>query len=333
MTCEGPEASRTLGILLRGIDGANPLGFLASLGTLRVAGIVWPDRRVSMEWTQHAGAWRPVVHVGPAATEDEFTRCVHRYLRRGVASTGDAGPNDLSPEPAEAFPYFAFDKNTSKIPPLRFREIALEASAEASLAARAYADFVAAFGCEACTDDDYVQDTALRTMSGAGWQHFLATMLTLVEDVEPEHVRQTLFERWSYNDPLKNHSMRWDPSDDKRHAYQWTDPTDSSQREKGGMWGANRLAIEGLPLLPTMPSHRLETTGFRQVDGRGPVWTWPIWSRPISIDTCRSLLALGNLQKRPLDRKALAARGVAEVFSSRRISVRYYRNFTPAQAV
>ena len=29
-------------LTLKGLDGANPLGFLAAIGTLRIATVVWP---------------------------------------------------------------------------------------------------------------------------------------------------------------------------------------------------------------------------------------------------------------------------------------------------
>ena len=48
-------------LVLVGIDGSNPLGFLAALGTLRTLTLARPDRNVKMVWTRHAGAWRPAL--------------------------------------------------------------------------------------------------------------------------------------------------------------------------------------------------------------------------------------------------------------------------------
>ena len=39
------------GLLLTGLDGANPLAFLAALGTLRGLTLAWPERRVRLSWT------------------------------------------------------------------------------------------------------------------------------------------------------------------------------------------------------------------------------------------------------------------------------------------
>ena len=38
------------GLLLSGLDGGNPLAFLAALGTLRGLTIAWPGRRVRLSW-------------------------------------------------------------------------------------------------------------------------------------------------------------------------------------------------------------------------------------------------------------------------------------------
>jgi len=47
------------GVLLRGLDGANPLAFLAALGTLRTLTLALPGETVKMSWDEHEGAWRP----------------------------------------------------------------------------------------------------------------------------------------------------------------------------------------------------------------------------------------------------------------------------------
>ena len=39
------------GLVLNGLDGANPLAFLAALGTLRGLTLAWPERRIRLSWT------------------------------------------------------------------------------------------------------------------------------------------------------------------------------------------------------------------------------------------------------------------------------------------
>ncbi len=81
------------GLLLSGLDGANPPAFLAALGTLRGLTIAWPKRRVCLSWTLR-DTWRPSLQVdGDAPTEDEaldglehFWKCVRgmRLWKLGI---------------------------------------------------------------------------------------------------------------------------------------------------------------------------------------------------------------------------------------------------------
>ncbi len=48
------------GLVLKGLPGDNPLGFLAALGVLRVLSRSWPHRGITMGWDPQEG-WRPVL--------------------------------------------------------------------------------------------------------------------------------------------------------------------------------------------------------------------------------------------------------------------------------
>src|SRR5690606_35990470 len=84
-------------------------------------------------------------------------------------------------------------------------------------------------------------------------------------------------------------NLRWDPIDDRRYALRWENPSADPSKT---MRGANRLAIEALPLLPTMPiNSRLGTTGFQGSGTRDTFFTWPIWSVPLNMPVVASLLS------------------------------------------
>lgn len=328
-------------LLLPGPDGGNPLGFLTALGTLRVATLLWPERDPRMGWTRHGTGWRPVLETEVQIGPDDLVTGLHGYLRSGQRP-GKEG----DPKPEVSFSHLTFDKNTTKIEQQDFAELAAEA-AETALTDPGPAAFLAAIACDGCVaDDGFVEDTALRTMSGSGHQHFLGTMLNLVGEVEPDHVRSSLLEPWRYQDPSKSLSMRWDPNDLSRYALRWNDPSSTSTRAAGSMLGANRLAVEAVPLFPTAPVFRrgrptLATTGFDM--RREPLWTWPIWTVALTVRTCASLLAhpllqaVGDPDRTASDREGarenLRRMGMAEIFQSRRVSEGYYRNFTPGRAV
>lgn len=301
-------------ILLRGLDGANPLAFLAALGTLRVLTLASHDsKQPRMAWRVERGGWRPLLTDTPAADERKLSELVFYACKRF--------------EPAEHLPK-SDDLNVSAQDYRAYAEFAADAASRGEFTP---AEFAAALACDAIVNGDgTVQDTALRTMSGAGHQHFLRIMRNLIAQTSESHLYKVLFASWRYDDPVRNMTLRWDPSDDSRYALRWSDPSGDRERQyRGAMWGANRLAIEGLPLLPVMPTLRqLKTVGFRTAGARGTFWTWPIWETPIALDSLRSLLALNELQSDPPPREILRARGIIEIFRSQRLTVGKFRNFT-----
>ena len=75
---------------MRGIDGANPVGFLAALGVLRLIDTMKGNHVVRLSWTR---AFRPVIHTSLAQNAQEFAARLAEGLRNvvkeGVASLGD----------------------------------------------------------------------------------------------------------------------------------------------------------------------------------------------------------------------------------------------------
>ena len=302
------------GLLLAGLDGANPLAFLTSLGTLRGLTLAWPGRRVRLSWTL-LDTWRPCLHLDDGRPDEVATL-------DGLECFMKMRPGHEALEIGDNLP----------IPLGEFRDHAHRASGVASAgpAERAGADFLAAFGSDAVESANrkgQIQETALRTL-GAGQTQFLKPMRELAEKTTRQHLQRCLFAPWTRPDARL--SLRWDPEDDRRYAHRWRDPTASGEEPKTE-WGANRLAFEAIPLLPVLPVGRsVVTTGFSGSRSRNTFWTWPIWAIPVGLDTVRSLLALRKLQETSLDRPELNAMGIQEVFKSQRINNGRYRNFTPS---
>jgi hypothetical protein len=308
-------------IELTGFDGNNPLAFLAALGTLRTLTLAWPDADVRLSWHLH-GAWHPMLHAAHPLQQASLVEALHTELQR-----------------MKGHPALALGDNLG-MPPEVFYVYAQQAQAAASLSDHRWADFAAAFACECTTTRDskkqqVIQDTDLRTMSGAGHQDFLAVARNIVNNTTPDRLEKALFHPWQYDDPIEKQTMRWDPIDDIRYALRWRDPSgDPARKKRGTVLGANRLAIEGLPLLPTMPvGSALRTTGFTGQGSRDTFWTWPIWQALLSLDVVRSLLALRELQLHEPPRSMLARMGVIEIYRSQRVTVDKHRNFTPAASV
>lgn len=291
-------------LLLEGLDGGNLLGFMAAIGTLRVASHA---RYVTISWEERGGVWTP--RLDGIRSQNDLLGILESALDEGNPAFDMADDLNI---------------NTSD-----FRKFAQESLVTASLKDRAHTDFIVAFGCDAVANarknsKGIIQDTRFRTMSGVGHQHFLKTMRDLVKETKRHHLRTTLFERWQYMDDKL--SLRWDPYDDRRHALRWYNPSNDKSRT---MRGANRLAIEALPMFPTIPvKGNLRTTGFSQIDKA--TLTWPIWNVPLGADTVKSLLGLATLQEPQPDRHTLMEMGVIQIYRCRRINVDRYVNFTQA---
>lgn len=302
---------------LPGLDGGNPLAFLAVLGTLRL--LDSGGHPIRLGWHRAHGAWTPRLASQEPLDREEVVDLLVARLHAAAELPALTRWDDLTVEPGE------------------FREFLQDAVRAASPVERGWPDFAAAFGSEAVPDPSSprstIQDTAFRTMSGAGHQHFLRTMRHVSAEVTPDQVHKTLFAPWSYDDPLEKSTLRWDPVDDVRYALRWRNPSGDPERKKrGGMVGANALAAQALPLFPTaLVDGRLVTAGFSRID-RQVAWTWPIWEPDLPLPVVKTLLVLDELQERTPPRSRLLPRGVVEVYRSRRITVGKYRNFTPAEA-
>jgi hypothetical protein len=301
--------------VFRGIEGSNPLGFLAAIGALRMFDLVWPDAAVQMRWVRDGG-WRPEVSGLPVNDEAGLCRILHEQAPWA---------------PLEAFSDLG---NNLTVPRSVFATLVRRVADGSNNADRRAVDLAAAFGSDVFEDDqrDRIEYTDLCFITGSGHQHFLGTARGLVESAGPDHLREALFGPWRYAD--KGLSMRWDPDDAKEYALRWRDP---SVGGVSSVWGANRLAFEALPLFPTVPTiTRLRTTGFC-TRGRAHEFTWPVWTQPASLDTVRSLISLRALQEEIPNRVQLRALGVDEIFRVQRVRIgrgaNFKVSFRPARAV
>jgi hypothetical protein len=295
-------------LVLRGLDASNPLAFLAALGTLRSLNLAWPSGNVSLHWGRVDGLLRPFLTVPAGVDERWLLAALIEELRR----LGDCRALTFSDDLAVAQD--------------AFRKVASHAQEHASARSHLAADFIAAFASDVIADSKsgIVQDTAWRTMSGAGHQHFLGFIRVLAAETTMDHLRYALFAPWTYSDPPP--SLRWDPMDDRRYALRWSEPSGDPIRT---VRGANALAIQGLPLFPAHPEGgTLVTTGFRRIPRQGTFFTWPVWEKPLTLEVIRSLLGLRELQDDNPPHQCLRALGIVEAFRSQRITQGKYRNFT-----
>jgi hypothetical protein len=299
-------------VLLSGLEGRNPLGFLAALGALNaVADAVSAAGLIPKLCWRYAGTYRPVlvdvpepealldVIVSDLRSFDDERSLQIRYRKGGDGKEA----HDLKPPPTV---YAQF-----------LREF-VAASAARSLS------FVAALATDVIVDNNgNAKPTALHFT--AGQQEFLAMVDELRRGVTKEDFREALFGPWKYARALP--VLAWDNSQSRDYALRASDP---SKDKKRGVPGADWLGFRGLPYLRVAPvGERLITTGCRGGWKTG-FFRWPMWSAPLPRDVVTSLLTSPELFDAPSS--VLEVRGVPVVFecSIQRSDQGGYGSFAPA---
>jgi hypothetical protein len=317
----------------QGPDGSNLLGFLCAVGALATLTRIWPDGQPRLRWAQQVG-WRPVWTLERQASTAEVVDVMERVLQedvhgRELIDLGDELRASSRPARRGRRASTGSSSERKKLEGAEFQRFAERAGAAARSDDRRWADFAAAFGIAI---GDAFFDTPLNTHT-MGQLKFFPEVLKLIKGTNAEHLHRALFEPWRYLDPSP--TMRWDPADDRRHAYRADNPADSRLAPIRTVRGANRLAIEALPCFPLIPvGARPIAIGFTHPDRKTPSWRvrWPIWTEAIPLDTLRTLLTHPHLQDAPRSSLALLRLGISEVFMAER-NDQGYRSFTPGAAL
>lgn len=299
------------GLLLSGIDGTNPLGFLAALGVLRI--LTLGGENAKLKWIHDSGTRRPKI-IGTSITLLEIGQRLHETIQRLDNSAWSI--NDRLPFRAD-----------------EFRDCLRNASNAASRKCRDRVDTLTSFGVECYQDDrgtfEKTNLCMLRSADSSG-QGMTAYGKRIIETRTYEEIQRAIQYEWSYLD--EQCALRLDPSEDKPYSLQWNNPSSiGALSEKG----ANCLALFGLACFPVIPTRRgAETVGFGLSQQRVSIFTWPIWKYALNVDACRSLIALNELQTEQPDRKKLVSLGIEAVYRCERIMTsKYYANFMPSRQI
>ena len=307
---------------LTGLDGSNPLAFLAALGTLWVCDSLlqvpddtkpeWLVGPITISWGYGDARNTPVLHFSSVTpSETAFTN----FLGERLAKTTDAHPMKSIIKMLE-------DKEHT------INELMQKQQWTYSPDNRPCFDWSVALACESASEND----SQLQIVRG---DYLVRNLRSIMKQTTAKHLQRSLFAAWDYADPLNNQSLHWEPTEDRRHAYQWYMPSgDKTRTKRGGMLGANRLALEAWPLLPSFPDNgRVITRGFRRTNTRNTYWTWPLWQSALTVDGVTSILSFPELQEEEPRPQLLRGLGVTTVFRSERILVNKTPNLTAAVAI
>lgn len=248
-------------ILMGGLPGDNPLGFLAALGAQVALAEQGADH--CLHWTDG-----PIPHpvLSPACGSDEIAEAVCAVARAWL--DGPALDESINPG--------------LKLKPDEIREYlrrARDAGSSGSLAACLLAENSLDNSRKAKPSDLYFT---------AGQQKFVSMARTILAEVTEEEIVDDVTEPWSYHS--KRESLMWDTVDDRQHALSHADPT-KSQNPKLTNPGAEALAVLGLSRYPCFASPEGTLTQGCAGGWKRGWFVWPLWTVPATGRAVRSLLA------------------------------------------
>ncbi len=296
-------------LILTGLEGRNPLGFLAALGILNVVAEAEAGEP-RLAW-RSMGTYRPVLVGGPdrnilldLLVQDAASLQGEPALQLGYRKGGE-GPeaHDLKPPPTDF---------------IRYLRGLLTSGSHRSLA------YAAAFATDVAVDKNgNIKPTALHFT--AGQQEFLAMVEELRKGVTRDDFEEALFGPWRYMRPLP--VLQWDNSQTRDYALRARDP---SKEKKLGVPAADWLAVRGLPFVRVAPTgDRIATTGCRGGWKTG-FFRWPMWTAPLTRQVVNSVLTSPEIFD--MDFRVLRGRGIPVVFEAAisRTDQGGYGSFSPA---
>ena len=176
----------TEGLILPGLDGSNPLGFLAALGTLRLL-----DSSNRMKWVPIGGTWVPLVSsfYGKRLEEDSWLDDLQTKLA-----------DDISRHPARLLERLRNDSGDAR------RQVFIEQRDQATCADRVLADWLGALA------SDVGSVSAINQLQTTRRDYFLGNLTEVIKSTRVDHLRRAIFSPWDYADPLDRQSLHLDPS-------------------------------------------------------------------------------------------------------------------------
>ena len=300
------------GILLGGLDGTNPLAFIAALGAFRLLAV--DNTCATMSWELCNATWRPLL-CGTGLLLEQLGGELHSRI----------GELDMS--------VWSLDK---KLPfaAARFRQKACDATRDASDSRR---------GILLTRSPHWVLSHALMTKGISEILHSAWSVLgtrpvkacLLMENESWNRRRLVRSNRQSQtHGDIKINSARYDGTQQKIAATPFNGVTQATT-VRFRVRGANCLALLGITMFPTIPTKgQPETTAFGLKAPKQSSFSWPIWKYPVSFDVATSLVRMPVLQREEPPEAELQCRGVAAVYRCDRVMTStYYANFTPARRV
>ena len=278
--------------VIKGLNGSNPLGFVASVGLLRLLAIQGNHARLGFTEDGAFHAWiecNPAVDIPGTVTKDAEAAAGPQPWRLEYAKQEKKGIKVVA---------------DLKAPPERFRDFLTSAIDEWVAGRPERSNYAAAYATDVAVDGKgNTKPTAFHFT--AAQQTFLGQVESLRSAIDAEWVRQSLE---TPDASREGSNLRWDPDAERNRALMAKDPGKEKTAVNAPLeW----LAFRGMPAFPCVPvGSRVLTcgvTGRRQDELR---FHWPLWSCGASYATVRSLLLLaaGWIEKEEQIRRRIETR-------------------------
>jgi len=287
---------------LDGLDGLNPMGYFAALGTLLSLTRVCPDIQPRLSWTV-APIPRPLLHGFNGV--DEVVTALDEDRQAWRSSPALYFSDDVK---------FSADDQREY---LRACRSATDGGRSAALAAALVAE-----GAFAGTGDGKPTDLHF----AAGPQKFLAVAQGLQTHVSPAHLANALSGPWRYISQKGCKTFGWDVTDDQLYALSAAKPGNEKETVPGADW----LALVGLSFYPVVKSAQQARTSGSSGTWNNGQFSWPLWSDALGW---RSVFQLINAN---VEAQASAHVGVFRVLRApiwRGRKGKGYGQFAPASIV
>lgn len=293
---------------LDGLQGTNPLGFLATVGVLDI--LTRAGRPATLAF---ADDLVPVALVSGADDLEDLVAVLDRDRATWVDSVVLHGPSTHPLDDAK--------------PDADSAAVWASEAADTLTNGRAGADLFCALVAEGAVDGSG-KGKPTHLHFTAGQQRFLVMTRSLAVGVDEDRLLEAVAGPWRDDSSLP--SLSWDSRGGRPYALRATDP---SKMKRSSVPGADWLALLGLAALPVRAvANRYTGNLTLETTACDPKWKesafrWPLWVTSIGWDVVRSLLSDpavvgGEGQRRRMRRPGpqladiLAARGVLRVLEA-----------------
>ncbi len=292
---------------LTGLEGTNPLGFLAALG-VQVA-FASESKQPRLWWSDGI--------TSHAVVDGDFTtdRIAEQALKVFYQWNGNPALNPERPDGSEM----------PKGDELKLTQCDIRAYLMSARDNTPETSLSSALVAEGSLDKKGVAKPS-DLYFAAGRQSFLKIAREVLSNVSLEETLNGLEGPWGYeNEELG--TLGWDVSDDRNYALRANDP---EREKKPTNPGPEALAILGLSLHPVFPGRGRTLT--QRCSGK--YYSWPLWRKPASLGAVKSLLAHAYEHPAATDRRRwLRSWGIIAIFQSpiRPLGKKGYLRFGPPE--